>query len=240
MPAPRRTRRATRPAPLRDAARRAPRRPRTKTGRAAGRPRRGRRRRPRRGEGGGAWRREAAGRECVPRPLSTPRPTRGYARGTLPAGGARARASPVRPASASRVRILRRRQRRGRVSPPPPPAAAPSSLRARLATAGASGLAAMALCNAVWYSTLFVLSAGAARPAPGQGVAAAWRAAAVTLAYTYGASQLSKVPRSFAILALVPALDRGLTRPARQRGARGRTRLRWPPAAWPRCWPSWA
>jgi hypothetical protein len=108
-------------------------------------------------------------------------------------------------------------------APPPPPTAAPSSLRARLATAGASGLAAMALCNAVWYSTLFVLSAGAARPAPGQGVAAAWRAAAVTLAYTYGASQLSKVPRSFAILALVPALDRGLTLAARGNAARART-----------------
>ena len=101
--------------------------------------------------------------------------------------------------------------------------AEPPPLKTRLASYGASGLASMALCNACWYGSMFFTAwATGAAPLRGCGPTAALRAASLTFAFIYGASQLTKVPRGLAILACVPLVDRGLTLAAGGNTARAR------------------
>lgn len=81
----------------------------------------------------------------------------------------------------------------------------------------------MALLNACWYGSMFFTAwATGAAPLRGCGPAAALRAASLTFAFIYGASQLTKVPRGLAILACVPLVDRGLNLAAGGNAARAR------------------
>jgi hypothetical protein len=78
----------------------------------------------------------------------------------------------------------------------------------------------MALLNTAWYSVMFLSAwtASSAAATRGVGVAAALKSAALTFSFVYGASTLTKVPRSLAILAAVPAVERGLALATRRRG----------------------
>ena len=123
----------------------------------------------------------------------------------------------VRAPSVTRRHLLLRPAAAAASSPAEPP-----PLKTRLASYGASGLASMALLNACWYGSMFFTAwATGAAPLRGCGPAAALRAASLTFAFIYGASQLTKVPRGLAILACVPLVDRGLNVAAGwQRGPR--------------------
>ena len=90
---------------------------------------------------------------------------------------------------------------------------------AQLRRYGLAGVLAYGLLNTLYYSVAFTIAFAASGAGRGQGVRAAWQAAAGVLAVTWAGSQVTKVLRAGVALALAPLADRVLD------GVAGGTRL---------------